>query len=98
MKISRRSALGTIAITAAALATASAADRAPAAHEDGFKAIFDGKTLDGWETYDPSYWSIQDGAITGTITKAHPLRDNRYLIWKGDEGAPKGQLADFELK
>ena len=69
-----------------------------AAAEDGFGAIFDGKTLDGWKTFDPSYWTIQDGAITATITKEHPLKDNRYLVWQGNQRAPQGQLADFELK
>jgi hypothetical protein len=68
------------------------------AAEEGFEPIFDGKTLDGWKTYDASYWSVKDGAITATITKEHPLKDNRYLIWQGNERAPQGQLADFELK
>ena len=68
------------------------------ADDDGFRPIFDGKTLAGWQTVDPSYWSVEGGAITGTITKDHPLRDNRYLIWKGGDDAPRGQLADFELK
>ena len=70
----------------------------PPAAEDGFRPIFDGKTLDGWETFDPSYWSVRDGAVTGTITAEHPLKDNRYLVWKGGPDAPGGRLADFELK
>jgi len=69
-----------------------------AAAEEGFEPIFDGKTLDGWKTFDPSYWSVKDGAITATITKEHPLRENRYLIWQGNAKAPQGQMADFELK
>jgi hypothetical protein len=69
-----------------------------AAAEEGFEPIFDGKTLEGWKTFDASYWSVKDGAITGTISKEHPLKDNRYLIWQGNERAPQGQLADFELK
>jgi hypothetical protein len=69
----------------------------PAA-EDGFTSLFDGKTLEGWTTFDPSYWSVQDDAITGTITADHPLKDNRYMIWKGGPGAPGGALGDFELK
>ena len=56
-----------------------------AAAEEGFEPIFDGKTLDGWKTFDPSYWSVKDGAITATITKEHPLRENRYLIWQGND-------------
>src|SRR5256886_5210217 len=69
-----------------------------AAAEEGFEPIFDGKTLDGWKTFDPSYWSIKDDAITATITKEHPLRENRYLIWQGNAKAPQGLMADFELK
>ena len=68
------------------------------AAEEGFEPIFDGKTLDGWKTYDASYWSVKDDAITATITKEHPLKDNRYLIWQGNDRAPQGQMADFELK
>jgi hypothetical protein len=57
-----------------------------------FKSIFDGKTLNGWETPVPSYWSVEDGAITARITKDHPCATNQYLVWTG------GDLADFELK
>jgi hypothetical protein len=69
-----------------------------AADEAGFISIFDGKTLDGWKTFDPTYWSVKDGAITAQITKDHPLKDNRYLIWKGNDQALGGELSDFELK
>ncbi len=57
-----------------------------------FESSFDGHTLTGWETPDLSYWSIQDGAITGRITREHPCETNQYLVWRG------GELADFELK
>ena len=60
--------------------------------EEGFRAIFDGRSLAGWETPDPSYWPVEDGAITGRITKEHPGTVNQYLVWQG------GELADFELK
>lgn len=58
---------------------------------DEFKSIFDGKTLDGWE-FDPVYWSVQDGAITGVITPETVLKNNTFIIWKG------GEPGDFELK
>ena len=60
--------------------------------EQGFQAIFDGRSLAGWETPDPRYWTVEDGAITGRITKEHPCTVNQYLAWTG------GELADFELK
>ncbi|MCX5654275.1 MAG: DUF1080 domain-containing protein, partial [Planctomycetota bacterium] len=59
---------------------------------DGLKSLFDGKTLDGWKAADMNYWSVEDGAITGRITKEHQLKQNLYLIWQG------GELGDFEIK
>jgi hypothetical protein len=60
------------------------------AQEDGFKAIFDGKTLENWDG-NPEFWSVQDGAITGTTTKEKPTKGNTFIIYKG------GDVADFEL-
>jgi hypothetical protein len=54
--------------------------------------IFDGKTLDGWQSPDMSYWSVQDGAITATCTPEHPCKKNQFLVWQ------LGLLDDFELK
>jgi hypothetical protein len=66
----------------------------PCAGEDepGFRPLFDGRTLAGWESPDLSYWSVEEGAITGRITREHPCQTNQYLVWTG------GALADFELK
>ena len=61
------------------------------ADEPGFRAIFDGQTLAGWEG-DPKYWRVTDGVMTGEITPATLIKSNTFLIWRG--GAPK----DFELK
>ncbi len=59
---------------------------------DGFKPIFDGKTLNGWKSNDMSYWSVENKAITAKITKQHPCTINQYLVWQD------GELDDFELK
>jgi hypothetical protein len=59
--------------------------------KDGFKTIFDGKTLTGWEG-DPNYWSVENGNLTGTITADKLLKNNTFIIWTG------GEPADFELK
>ena len=59
---------------------------------DGFEPLFDGRTLDGWRGQDMSFWSVEDGAITGTISSEHAPKLNQYLIWQG------GLVADFELK
>lgn len=62
------------------------------ANEAGFTSLFDGKTLNGWNAPDPTYWSVEDGAITGRITTDRPCTTNQYLVWMG------GSLGDFELK
>ena len=59
--------------------------------EPGFRPIFDGKTLTGWEG-DPKYWRVEDGSLVGEITPETVIKSNTFIIWKG--GAP----ADFELK
>src|ERR1041385_6392199 len=41
----------------------------PLKAEQGFRPLFDGHSLAGWETPEPSYWSVEDGAIIGRITK-----------------------------
>jgi hypothetical protein len=59
--------------------------------DDGFKPIFNGKTLEGWDG-NPKFWRVEDGAITGETTKENPTGGNTFLIWRG------GKPADFELK
>jgi len=59
---------------------------------EGFVAIFDGRSLDGWRESPKgkkAAWSVKDGVIRGEG------RENKqvYLIYAGDE-----DLADFELK
>ena len=66
--------------------------------EKGFQSLFDGKTLSGWETPDRRYWCVQEGAITGKITRETPCAVNQYLVWTGNADSPLGELADFELK
>ncbi len=59
--------------------------------EDGFRPIFDGKTLAGWDG-DPRFWRVVDGAITGKSSAENPGNRNTFIIWRG------GEPADFELK
>jgi hypothetical protein len=73
------------ALTLAALvASASAAD-------SGFKSLFNGKDLTGWEGLG-EFWSVRDGAITGVTTKEHQPAANTFLVWKG------GDVKNFELR
>ena len=62
-----------------------------AGDEPGFKPIFDGKSLDGWEG-NLKYWRVENGCLTGEITPETLLKSNTFIIWRG--GAPR----DFELK
>lgn len=61
------------------------------AQEDGFKSLFNGKDLTGWEG-DPALWSVKDGAITGQTTAETKLKQNTFLIWRD------GTVDDFELR
>ena len=57
-----------------------------AVSDDGFKPIFDGKTLDGWKVNeDGTGFKVEDGAITGRGGRCHVF----YV---------KEELKDFELK
>ena len=58
--------------------------------ETGFKPIFDGKTLDGWDG-DAKFWSVKDGAVTGS-TIENKTDGNTFIIWR------QGEVDDFELR
>jgi hypothetical protein len=64
---------------------------ATAPADAGFRTIFDGTSLAGWEG-DPKYWRVENGALVGEITPETIVKQNTFIIWRG--GAP----ADFELK
>lgn len=61
------------------------------ASEKGFKKIFDGKTLKGWEG-DPVYWKVENGSIVGEITPATIVKRNTFIIYRD------AKPSDFELK
>ncbi len=68
-RFTRRSALAALAAALPALA-----------QDDGFRPMFDGRTLDGWDG-DPRLWSVRDGAITGSTDKTS-IQHNSFLIAK----------------
>ena len=57
----------------------------------GFVQIFDGKTLTGWDG-DPKFWRVENGSILGESTPANVVKENTFLIWRGE------RVGDFELK
>jgi hypothetical protein len=57
--------------------------------EKGFRPLFDGKTLNGWDG-DPRLWKVQDGVIVGS-TEGVTLNGNSFLI-------SKQSYRDFILK
>ena len=59
--------------------------------DEGFRAIFDGKTLDGW-TGEPGRWRVEDGHIIGQWSEGDRPKENTFLIWQG------GEPADFEVR
>jgi len=73
------------------LATLAAQAEPPAADAEGFRPLFDGRTLEGWDG-DPKLWRVEDGSITGQTTKENPASRNTFLIWRG------GKPGDFQLK
>ena len=60
-------------------------------NEKGFKQIFDGKSLKGWEG-DTKYWRAEGGNLVGEITPETLLKTNSFIVWQG------GEPGDFELK
>jgi hypothetical protein len=73
-----------LAASAASCLVAHAAD-------SGFKSLFNGKDLTGWDGQ-KEFWSVRDGAITGQTTAEKVLKSNTFLVWK--DGTP----ANFELR
>ncbi len=59
--------------------------------QEGFRSLFSGKDLSGWDG-NPALWTIEDGAITGQTNGPEQLDYNQFLIWRG------GVLKNFELR
>ncbi len=57
---------------------------------EGFRPLFNGKDLAGWDG-NPELWSVQDGCITGKTTGPDQMKYNQFIIWKG------GVVKNFEL-
>jgi hypothetical protein len=56
----------------------------------GWKSMFDGETLKGWDG-NTSIWHVENGTIVAESTCEKPV-GTTYLVWQG------GEPGDFELK
>ena len=56
----------------------------------GYKQIFDGKSLDGWDA-DASIWRVVDGVMVGETFEGKE-KGNNYIVYRGDKAR------DFDLK
>ncbi|MDH3583656.1 MAG: DUF1080 domain-containing protein [Phycisphaerae bacterium] len=61
------------------------------ADDAGFKTIFNGKDLTGWDGR-PDFWTVQNGHIRGQTTPQKKAPGNTFLIWRD------GKMRNFELK
>lgn len=59
--------------------------------QEGFRSLFNGKDLSGWDG-NPELWSVEEGCITGKTTGPEQLTYNQFIIWRG------GMLKNFELR
>ena len=83
--------VATLGFIEACVAVNAADDKKPAG-KDGFVAIFDGETLDGWEVsakQGEKAWTVGNGYIAGDGDKG----GRGYLVYAEDK-----ELANFELK
>lgn len=60
------------------------------AQDSGFRPLFDGRSLEGWDG-DPRLWSVQNGELVGS-TEGVELDANTFLIYRTKE------FGNFHLK
>lgn len=65
-----------------------ASARSHAADSNGFKSLFNGTDLTGWDGLE-GFWTVKDGAICGAENKEHPAPQT-FLVYKD-------KFSDFEL-
>lgn len=79
-----------VALLAVLLVSLTICSPALADPPEGFKSLFNGESLDGWEGKE-KFWTVRDGAISGQTTKDNPTKGNTFIVWKGE-------VSDFELQ
>ena len=68
----------------AAFLRAQAPTAAASDAEAGFRAIFNGRDLSGWDA-DRTCWSVREGAIVGECNPAQPPKHNTFCVWTAGE-------------
>ncbi len=58
---------------------------------EGFKPMFDGKSLNGWKG-GGGWWQAKDGILQAQSSQEKPCSKNSHLIWTG------GKPGDFEMR
>ena len=83
----------TIAFTLLVFLLACSTPRSFAADEPGFKPLFNGADLSGWDG-NKMFWRVEAGAIVGETTAEKQPADkkNTFLIYRD------GEFGDFELR
>jgi hypothetical protein len=89
--MNRRLSFALMALVLAVQVLASPAVANEPATDAGWRTLFNGTDLTGWDG-DPEMWSVRDGVIHGETTKEHKANGNTFLI------AKDLVLADFELE
>jgi hypothetical protein len=82
---------GAVALAVASLAFTGCKATIKDPKTEGYVPIFDGKTLAGWAGRS-DLWSVQEGVITGTTHRDHPIAGNTFLVWTN------GTVSNFELR
>ncbi len=68
----------------------------PSEKEEGFKELFNGKDLTGWDG-DPTFWRAEDGMIVGETSAEKPIKNgNTFLIAQAD--GKDATYGDFEFR
>ena len=81
---------GAVALALAVGIAAAGISPARAADPEGFKPLFNGKDLRGWEATRPELWTVKDGVIIGKLGRDQ-IAKNTFL-------AATGEYTDFILK
>ena len=75
---------------------ARAEDLKPSADDAGFKPLFNGKDLTGWDG-DTSFWKAEDGMIVGETTAENPIKHANTFLIAQDDGKDL-KVSDFEFR